>query len=96
MRVATKSALLMIALSSLSNGVVLAADDTALRLANVSASNSAFVRVANSPAFSLQQFTLEAWVQRVGQGSGSRRDGLYFVRLRFEDRTVVRPVVLLR
>ena len=51
-----------------------AADDTALRLANVSSSNTAYVRVANDPALSLQQFTLEAWVQRVGAGYGFTTD----------------------
>ena len=53
-----------------------AAEDTALRLANVSASNTGYVRVANSAAFSLQQFTIEAWVQRVGTGYGSTTDAL--------------------
>jgi hypothetical protein len=51
-----------------------AADDTALRLFNADGGNSGYVRVANSPAFSLQQFTLEAWIQRVGPGSGISTD----------------------
>ncbi len=51
-----------------------AADDTALRLSNVSSANTAYVRVANDAAFSLQQFTLEAWVQRVGVGYGITTD----------------------
>src|SRR5262245_20638701 len=51
-----------------------AANDTAIRLANVSSTNTAFVRVPNDPAFSLQQFTLEAWVQRVGDGYGFSTD----------------------
>ncbi len=52
-----------------------AAGDIALRLANVSASNTAYVRVPNDPAFSLQAFTLETWVQRVGDGYGFTTDG---------------------
>ena len=55
-------------------GVGRAADDTALRLTNVSAANTGYVRVANSAAFSLQEFTLEAWVQRVGAGYGNTTD----------------------
>jgi len=51
-----------------------AADDTALRLFNADGGNSGYVRVANSPEFSLQQFTLEAWIQRVGPGSGFSTD----------------------
>jgi len=51
-----------------------AADDTALRLFNADGGNSGYVRVANSPEFSLQQFTLEAWIQRVGPGSGISTD----------------------
>lgn len=52
-----------------------AASDTALRLVNTSAGNTSYVRVPNSPAFSLQTFTLEAWVQRVGDGYGMTLDG---------------------
>lgn len=51
-----------------------AADDTALRLANVDGANTAYVRVPNSAAFSLQTFTLEAWVERVGAGYGFSTD----------------------
>ena len=51
-----------------------AADDTALRLFNADGGNSGYVRVSNSPEFSLQQFTLEAWIQRVGPGSGISTD----------------------
>jgi hypothetical protein len=51
-------------------------DDTALRLANVNEANTGFVRVANDPAFALQEFTLEAWIQRVGTGYGGTLDGL--------------------
>jgi hypothetical protein len=54
---------------------VRAANDTALRLANVSSSNTGYVRVPNDAAFSLQTFTLEAWVQRVGAGYGFTTDG---------------------
>lgn len=52
-----------------------AANDTALRLVNTSGSNTSYVRIPNSPAFSLQTFTLEAWVQRVGNGYGMTLDG---------------------
>lgn len=69
--------------STLALGVVLAssgraqaADDTALRLANVDATDTGYVRVANDPAFALQEFTLEAWVQRVGLGYGGTTDAL--------------------
>jgi hypothetical protein len=51
-----------------------AAEDTALLLANVNASNTAYARVANSSDFSLQTFTLEAWVQRLGTGYGFATD----------------------
>lgn len=51
-----------------------AADDTALRLSNVSASNTGYIRVPNDPAFSLQTFTIEAWVQRMGIGYGHSDD----------------------
>ena len=51
-----------------------AADDTALKLANVNSGNTAYIRVPNSAAFSLQTFTLEAWVQRVGVGYGITTD----------------------
>ena len=51
-----------------------AAADTALRLTNLDGSQTAYVRVANSAAFSLQTFTLEAWVQRVGSGYGFTTD----------------------
>jgi len=47
-----------------------AAEDTALRLFNVNSANTGYVRVPNNAAFSLQQFTMEAWVQRVGVGYG--------------------------
>jgi len=53
-----------------------AADDTALRLFNVNAANTGYVRVANNAAFSIQTFTLEAWVQRVGSGYGLTTDAL--------------------
>ena len=51
-----------------------AANDTALRLANASSSNTSYVRIPNSAAFALQQFTIEAWVQRVGAGYGFSAD----------------------
>jgi len=51
-----------------------AADDTALRLFNVNDASTGYVRVPNHAAFSLQQFTLEAWVQRVGEGYGITTD----------------------
>ena len=51
-----------------------AATETALRLTNVSSSSTGYVRVPNDPAFSLQAFTLEAWVQRVGAGYGMTTD----------------------
>jgi hypothetical protein len=51
-----------------------ASADTALRLTNLDGSQTAYVRVANSAAFSLQTFTLEAWVQRVGSGYGFTTD----------------------
>lgn len=57
-------------------GRALAADDTALRLANVGAANTSYVRIPNSAAFALQQFTVEAWVQRVGVGYGATTDGV--------------------
>ena len=62
------------ALLLLAAGSARAADDTALRLANVSATNTSYVRIPNSAAFSLQQFTVEAWVQRVGVGYGFTTD----------------------
>jgi hypothetical protein len=55
-------------------GTARAADDTALRLANVDATNTSYVRIPNSAAFALQQFTIEAWVQRVGPGYGFSTD----------------------
>jgi hypothetical protein len=55
-------------------GLVFAANDTAIKLENVSGSNTAFVRVPNHAAFALQAFTLEAWVQRVGPGLGFSTD----------------------
>ncbi len=51
-----------------------AADDTALHLANVGASNTAYVQVPNHADFALQQFTLEAWLQRTGNGYGFSTD----------------------
>ncbi|MEO5616278.1 MAG: LamG-like jellyroll fold domain-containing protein [Candidatus Eisenbacteria bacterium] len=51
-----------------------AASDTALKLSNVDGGNTAYVRVPNSAAFSLQTFTLEAWVKRVGAGYGFSTD----------------------
>ena len=55
-------------------GVAGAADDTALRLANVDAANTSYVRIPNSTDFALQQFTIEAWVERVGAGYGFSTD----------------------
>lgn len=51
-----------------------AADDTALKLQNTGASNTGYIRIPNHAAFSLQTFTLEAWVQRVGDGYGFSTD----------------------
>ena len=51
-----------------------AADDTALKLTNIDGNQTAFVRVANHPAFQMQSFTLEAWVQRTGLGYGFSDD----------------------
>lgn len=45
-------------------------------MANVGASNTSYVRIANSPAFAMQQFTLEAWVRRSGVGYGATTDGV--------------------
>jgi hypothetical protein len=67
---------LAVAITCTDVGVARAADDTALRLSNVSAANTAYVRVANDAAFSLQAFTLEAWIQRVGPGYGGTGDAL--------------------
>ena len=72
---ATRSMLLGLFLACSIASVGRAANDTALRLSNASASNTAYVRIANSSAFSLQRFTLEAWVQRVGTGYGFTTDG---------------------
>ena len=54
---------------------VFAASDTALKLANVDGSNTGYVRVPNGPAFALQTFTIEAWIQQVGAGYGFTTDG---------------------
>jgi hypothetical protein len=51
-----------------------AADDTALKLVNIDASNTGYIRIPNSAGFSLQTFTLEAWVQRTGVGYGQSTD----------------------
>ena len=52
-----------------------ALDDTALRLTNdVNGVNTGYVRVPTSPAFQFTQFTVEAWVQRVGTGYGFTTD----------------------
>jgi hypothetical protein len=53
-----------------------AANDTALKLANASATTTCYVHVANDAAFSLQTFTIEAWVQRSGTGFGQTTDGV--------------------
>lgn len=50
-----------------------ASDATALRLTNTSGATG-YVRVANHVDFSMQSFTLEAWVQRMGTGSGFTTD----------------------
>ena len=65
---------LALALGLTGAALAFAADDTALKLANVNAGNTGYVRVANHAAFSLQTFTLEAWVQRVGVGYGITTD----------------------
>ncbi len=67
---------LALAVALASSGRAQAADDTALRLANVDATDTGYVRVANDPAFVLQEFTLEAWIQRVGLGYGGTTDAL--------------------
>ena len=67
--------LIALALCASAAGPSRAASDTALRLSNVSGSNTAYVRIPNSAAFALQKFTLEAWVQRVGPGYGFTTDG---------------------
>ena len=51
-----------------------AADDTALHLTNANSSSTAYVRIQNDAAFQLQQFTLEAWIQRTGAGYGFSTD----------------------
>ena len=55
-------------------GRVLAADNTALHLANVNVSSTSYVRIPNTPAFALQQFTIEAWVQQTGVRYGFTTD----------------------
>lgn len=67
-------ALIAIAIVMCVAAVAGAANDTAVRLANVSATNTSFVRIPNSPEFALQQFTVEAWVQRIGAGYGFTTD----------------------
>ena len=64
------------ALSSMALRPAQAADDTALKLANSSASTTCYMSVPNSAAFSVQTFTLEAWVQRVGVGFGQTTDAV--------------------
>jgi hypothetical protein len=64
----------ILASGSLVTRPAVAANDTALRLFNVNAANTGYVRVPNHAAFSLQQFTFEAWVQRVGEGYGFTTD----------------------
>lgn len=55
--------------------VARAADDTALRLTNdVNGVNTGYVRVPDSPDWDFTQFTVEAWVQRVGTGYGFTTD----------------------
>ena len=71
---AVRLALAMLAGAFCAAGTARAADDTALRLANVSATNTSYVRIPNSAAFALQQFTIEAWVERVGPGYGFSTD----------------------
>jgi len=68
--------LLALLIEGMFSGLVSAAVDTAVRLSNVGPSNTAYVRVANDPAFTLSAFTLEAWVQRIGVGYGGSTDGL--------------------
>ncbi len=51
-----------------------AASDTALKLTNTGAAATAYVRIPNHADFSLQRFTLEAWVQRIGIGYGFSND----------------------
>lgn len=60
--------------ASLAGAPARAADDTALKLANVDGTNTSYVRIPNSPAFAFQQFTIEAWVQRAGAGYGFSTD----------------------
>ena len=71
---AVRFALAFLAGAMCAVSTVRAADDTALRLANVGATNTSYVRIPNSAAFALQQFTIEAWVQRVGAGYGITTD----------------------
>jgi len=55
--------------------VARAADDTALRLTNAeNGSATGYVRVPDSPSWDFTQFTVEAWVQRVGTGYGFTTD----------------------
>lgn len=55
--------------------VARAADDTALRLTNdVNGANTGYVRVPDSPDWDFTEFTVEAWVQRVGTGYGFTTD----------------------
>jgi len=68
------AAWLVLALGLAVPAVAHAASDTALRLMNSTSSNTGYVRGPNSAAFSLQTFTLEAWVQRVGAGYGFTTD----------------------
>lgn len=62
--------------TSLAAPAARAADDTALKLANASGSTTCYMSVPNSAAFSLQTFTIEAWIQRVGVGFGVTTDAV--------------------
>jgi hypothetical protein len=71
LRIPIAAALLAGALASRAHAL----DDTALRLTNdVNGVNTGYVRVPVSPEFQFTQFTVEAWVQRVGTGYGFTTD----------------------
>lgn len=67
---------LAIAFASAAALPAVAGDDTAVKLANSSATTTSYVRVPNDAAFALQAFTIEAWVQRVGVGFGQTSDAV--------------------
>ncbi len=71
----TRAALLLLLVLAGGAPGARAAVDTALRLSNTGPTFTSYVRVPNSPAFSLQTFTLEAWLQQLGPGYGNTANG---------------------